>query len=111
VLNTLWAASFLFFLCYTAPHRVHHIFEQVPSPSHASAEEDHHNNSDPSRPAANDTDCVFQASANRCNDGLVAAAEPITAFWRNAACVFTLVLEEPYQFLTAPLHSRAPPVV
>lgn len=108
-LSALCAASFLFFLFYTAPHRVHHFFEQARPLSHASAD-DHHGNSDKPNQAPDAADCVFQASANRSADALSAEFQPLATIWCHQSVVVPLDHQYPHQFISAPFHSRAPPV-
>jgi hypothetical protein len=108
-LATLCAASLLFFIGYTAPHRVHHFFDAATSPAHATSDS-HHDQSGPSRDATSDPECVFQASANRCADGL----NPTVSAWQAIAQRQTFLLPDDSQFfklhIPAPFQSRAPPV-
>jgi hypothetical protein len=108
-LGALCAGSFLFFLCYTAPHRVHHFFDQARPLSHASAD-DHHSNSDKPNQAPDAADCVFQASANRCADGLIATVQPLATIWRHQPFVVLFDHQYPHQFISATFQSRAPPI-
>jgi hypothetical protein len=107
-LNPLVAAAFLFFLFYTAPHRVHHFFERG-QPHTAAHKQDRHDHSDSPNPSGRDADCVFQASSNRCADGLAEAAQPFTAIWRQPSRLAAPEHDQPHQLFIAPSHSRAPP--
>src|SRR5262245_15022205 len=102
------AASLLFFLGYTAPHRVHHFFDARTSPVHTSAE-GHHDQSGPSREVPGDADCVFQVSASRCADGLSVAGPT----WETIPQAQTFLVPDECQFAKphtpAPFQSRAPP--
>jgi hypothetical protein len=108
-LFTLWAGTFLFFHIYTAPHRVHHFFDRVEPVSHASAG-DHHRNSKLPNQLPSDADCVFQASANRCADSITAELQSFVTIWRFQTIFVPLDHQYPHLFISAPLHSRAPPV-
>jgi hypothetical protein len=103
------AASFLFFLLYSAPHRVHHFFDQVQPADHHS--DDHRGKSDHHQKPAGDSDCVFQASASHCAIGLTAqiAAFTGTPFVQN----LVLFLENPSRdlVLTGSFQIRAPPQI
>jgi hypothetical protein len=67
----LYSGVFLFFLFYSAPHRVHHLFEQNQWQSR-SEPGDHHKDNDRRLPVSNSSNCVFQAAANGCQLLLVA---------------------------------------
>jgi hypothetical protein len=105
----LYAAAFLFFLVYSAPHRVHHFFDQAKLASHNHSEDDHHgsNHNDKS---TKEPDCVFQASANRCVFG---SMEQVQALTLSLVVYDLLVFQnsaEPQQFLNGVFHIRAPPI-
>jgi hypothetical protein len=72
----LWAAAFLFFLLYSAPHQVHHVFERLPQPHHHDADHDH-SKSDPQGGPSADSNCVFQVAASRCHLGLAWHVAPV----------------------------------
>ena len=108
-LCALCAATFLFFLLYTAPHRVHHFFDRAEPVSHANTD-DHHDNSDQPNQASNDADCVFQTSANRCAAGLGTGVQSLITVWRHESFVVPLDHKQPHQYLSAPFQSRAPPI-
>jgi hypothetical protein len=108
-LSALYAASFLFFLLYSAPHRVHHFFDQVQPASHANSSH-HHDENDRRDSAPNAADCVFQAAANRCADGLGAEFEPLATVWHRRAVVVPLDHQYPHPFVSASFQSRAPPI-
>ena len=75
------AISLLFFLVFSAPHRVHHFFEQTAAPSaHHIAHGQAHNHSsgndrdahDPSPPASKRSDCAVLSVAQTAHGSLVA---------------------------------------
>ena len=107
-LYTLWAASFLFFLFYSAPHRVHHFFDQVRPASHATSG-DHHDKTDQQNKAPNASDCVFQASANRCAFGLTAQTQPLGQTLLFQGIVDFRDITNQSQYLASVFHIRAPP--
>jgi hypothetical protein len=67
------SALFLFFLVYSTPHQVHHVFDQVRQFDHHS--EDHHSNTDRRVPTKQDSTCVFQSVASRCHANATAVAQ------------------------------------
>jgi hypothetical protein len=103
----LCAATLLFFILYTAPHRVHHFFDQVQSASHDRSDE-HHKREQPNKSGA-EPDCVFQLSASRC--ALSAAAQfQALALHRLVENIFVYYnTNRPQQYLTAAFQIRAPP--
>jgi hypothetical protein len=104
----LYAAAFLFFLVYTTPHRVHHLFEQV-SPADQQHADDHHKHSGHQNKSANESDCVFQTSVNRCAFGLTPLFQPLTLAHLIQDVVDFPDTNRPQQFLSAPFQIRAPP--
>jgi hypothetical protein len=104
----LCAASFLFFLIYTAPHRVHHLFNQFEAADHHGAR-DHHSKSDHRDPSSSDSNCVFQVSANRCAVGLTPLIQPLPLTQFVQRLLVSQEKTRPRQFLTAAFHIRAPP--
>ena len=86
--SALWAASFLFFLLYSAPHQVHHFFDQFPQAHQHDADHEHAPTDRNNRSAA-DSNCVFQVSASRCHLGLA---------WQVIPC-FAANLSPPSQLL------------
>jgi hypothetical protein len=107
-LYTLWAGSFLFFLFYSAPHRVHHFFDQVRPASHA-VSGDHHDETDQRDKVPSASDCVFQAAANRCAFGLTAHSLALTQtlFVQELIAFHESIGQQ--QFLTSAFQIRAPP--
>jgi hypothetical protein len=105
----LWAVFFLFFLVYSAPHRVHHFFEQI----QPSAHEDAHDHSDSNRPKTppNEPTCVFQASVNRCAIGPTAQIELLALTHVIENISVSQENTDQYEFLTAAFQIRAPPIV
>jgi hypothetical protein len=107
--SAFWAASFLLFLVYSAPHRVHHFFEQI----QPSAHEDGHNHSDSNRPKTplNEPTCVFQASVNRCAIGPTAQIELLALTHVIENISVSQENTDQHEFLTAAFQIRAPPIV
>jgi hypothetical protein len=101
--------SFLFFLLYSAPHQVHHIFKQLPQAHRDNTGHDHSGNDRQDR-SSTDSNCVFQISASRCHLGLAAnivpallpiLIRPLDGF-RSA--------DDGSSNLAAEFHIRAPPL-
>ena len=106
----LLAASFLFFILYSAPHRVHHFFDQAQEVSQHDTGV-HHGNTDHQNELPADPDCVFQASANRCAFGVTAQFQPLTLILLVQDLLIFYDTTRPQQFLTAAFHIRAPPKI
>jgi hypothetical protein len=106
--SAVWAAAFLFFLLYSAPHQVHHVFEQLPQAHHHDADHEH---STPDRHdhSSSGSNCVFQISASRCH---LAVAQHV------APTLLAIVIGVLPDFhssddatnLVAAFHIRAPPL-
>jgi hypothetical protein len=112
------AAAFVFFLAASAPHRVHHFFEQFPAPAeqrvalahtheHAADEQHgHHNDHNPLPKQQND--CVVLTVAQNAHASLV---QPFTfttaasALARRAAPAIVIASS----FNPSPFSQRAPP--
>jgi len=103
-----FAASFLFFLLYSAPHRVHHLFEQIEAANRQGAH-DRHGESKRQNTSSNGSDCVFQASANRCAIGLTTQTPQLTLTLLIQSTVDFREKIHPHQFLGAAFQIRAPP--
>jgi len=104
----LYSGVFLFFLSYSAPHRVHHSFDSYQQAPHG-ADAGGHRSHDRSTPFASDSNCVFQAAANGCHWG------PATLVQRVLPSVIitnlTALADSPIRqrFLFPPFQVRAPP--
>jgi len=107
-LSALCTVSLLFFLFYTAPHRVHHLLEDVIPIGHASADDQHKESDQPKVPLG--IDCVFQAAANHCGDGLGSAGQSLLTIWHQRSSVLGLEHRYSHPDTVAPFQSRAPPV-
>lgn len=105
----LWAASFLFFLIYSQPHRVHHFFEQFPA-AHQPADDHHHAPTDHHNRRSNDSNCVFQVSASRCHLGLVSQVSPEPPPIWIGQIKFSRTISQTADFRPAVFHIRAPPL-
>jgi hypothetical protein len=111
------AAAFLFFVLYTAPHRVHHFFEQGPI---APADHDDHARSgnsggtqrhdhDGQSPQPQRPDCAVQLVAQSTHF----ASPPLIEFpFSTFACARTELLEVAWAapFDPSPFSQRAPPL-
>jgi hypothetical protein len=111
------AAAFLFFVLYTAPHRVHHVFEQAPfapadlddhaqaSSTAGSHEHDHEGKS----PLPQRSDCAAQMAAQSTHFASPPLIElPFSTF----ACARTelVVVARAASFNPSPFSQRAPPL-
>jgi hypothetical protein len=115
---TLYAAALVFFLLYTAPHRVHHFFEQRPMAP--DEQHDHARSSDPGAAHEHDhegkspyprrSDCVAQMAAQSAHF----ASPPLIEFpFSTFACARAELLEAGWaaSFNPSPFSQRAPPRV
>ena len=107
-LYSFWVASFLFFLFYSAPHRVHHFFDQVRPASHALSR-DQHDETDRGDNVPNGSDCVFQAAANRCAFGLTGETLALAQTLLVQGIVVFHDTTNQSQYLASVFHIRAPP--
>jgi predicted DNA repair protein MutK len=107
--RALLATSFLFFLAYSAPHRVHHFFDQVQSAGQHDST-DHHNPTDHQNQSPKGSDCVFQISAARCVFGLAAKLHALALAPLVQAFVAFPEFDRQQQFLAAAFLIRAPPL-
>ena len=57
---------FLFFLVYSTPHRVHHLFDGYQSADHQN-DGDRHSRPDRRQPINGDSTCIFQSVVSRCH--------------------------------------------
>jgi hypothetical protein len=106
--SAFWAASFLLFLLCSAPHQVHHFFDQSLKAHHDETDHDHSNGRRDNRTSA-DSNCVFQVSASRCYLGLAwqvtLASQPIIV----QTSTFFHAADNGFNFLPAAFQIRAPP--
>jgi len=106
--DLLYSGAFLFFLLYSAPHRVHHFFDSYQQASH-SRDADDHRSHDRSNPVANNSNCVFQAAANSCQ---LLLAAPVQFFSPSVILANLAVSADSairQRFLFSPFQVRAPP--
>ena len=105
----LCAASFLFFLLYSAPHRVHHLLDRVDPVSQVDSG-DHHGKTDQQNQLPDNSDCVFQASVNRCAFGVTAQfqLQPEALLFESLLVFHDII--RPQQHLAAAFQIRAPPI-
>jgi hypothetical protein len=115
VLHLHLATSFLFFLVVSAPHRVHHFFEQgalapqgdVGAHSNDQGETDHDHQRAPQAPGG-DIDCAVQSLAQNAH----AAAPPLIALpFEEFTCARTErpAVARAASFNPSPFSQRAPP--
>jgi hypothetical protein len=110
------AVSLLFFLVFSAPHRVHHFFEEWPSPtgrqvthgqSHDHADRNDQRSPD-SRPASKPNDCVVLSVAQSAHVSLVASFD-LAVFETAAAGCATHLTVTIKSVSASPGSPRAPP--
>jgi hypothetical protein len=110
------AAAFVFFLAASAPHRVHHFFEQFPAPAgqdiahaHEHADGAHHSHHDHHNPKPKQqNDCVVLSVAQNAHASLVQVfdfAVISSAVVRRGESPTTSVSS----FNPSPFSQRAPP--
>jgi hypothetical protein len=104
----LYSGVFLFFLLYSAPHRVHHFFDSYQQ-AHHGADADDHRSHDPRTPIANDSNCVFQAAANGCQLLLTALVQYFSPSVILANLTVSVDSAIRQRFLFSPFQVRAPP--
>jgi hypothetical protein len=113
------AVSLLLFLVLSAPHRVHHFFEQFAAPQtteivstnvHDHGDSRHENNSPVPPPTSRQTDCVVLAATQNTHS-LAALSFDLTIF--TAAVEHTQIdsIDSAFSFNFAPRSQRAPPLV
>jgi len=112
------ALAFLFFLAFSAPHRVHHVYEQLaassaPHIAHAVAH-DHFERNDrrphDNQPASKPNDCVVLSVAQSAHLSLVSSFDlPIVATPVSRCADHPVVTIK--SFNTTPGSPRAPPRV
>jgi len=103
------AAALVSFLVYSAPHRVHHFFDQATPASHSHSD-GHHKESNQHENPTKDPDCAFQVSANRCVFGQIGQTPLLTL----APLVHNLFVphgnDNQQESLARTFHIRAPPI-
>jgi hypothetical protein len=113
------AVALLFFLVLSAPHRVHHFFDQFHSPQsiglasanvHDHGDSRHENNSPVPAPTSRQTDCAVLAATQNAHS-LVVLSFDLTIF--TAAIEHTQIIstDSAFSFNFAPRSQRAPPLV
>jgi hypothetical protein len=104
-----WAASLLFFILYSAPHSVHHFFEQHSAATHDDSA-NHHGTDQPNK-STNNSDCVFQISASRCTFGLTAQPQSFSPIDLVQALIIYGSPRRSPRFFSSPFPIRAPPQI
>jgi hypothetical protein len=102
-----WAAALLFFLLYSAPHSVHHFFEQHATTGHDGSA-DHHGKGQQNK-SANSSDCVFQVSVSRCALGLTAQLQSFDPIRLIRDLVIDKDAHRHTLFFSSTFRIRAPP--
>ena len=119
------AGAFLFFVLYSAPHRVHHLFEKLgvpqetsddaatPTPSHThpgqnSGHDDAGHEHDQSPGGSTKADCVGQAVAQNSHVAPAEAAE-VDCLEVASKTQPIVTLSWHYHFSPSPFSQRAPP--
>jgi hypothetical protein len=102
-----WAASLLFFLIYSAPHSVHHAFEQRSATGHEEGA-GHHGESQQNK-TTNNSDCVFQVAASRCAIEVTGQLHSIELVHAVDDLVILPNFARPPLFLSGSFQIRAPP--
>jgi hypothetical protein len=106
--HAILATSFLFFLVYSTPHRVHHIFDRAQAvDEHDSA--GHHGPTDHQDKSSSDSDCVFQITANRCAFDVSAKFQIQTLTPLVHGFIAARKFDRQQQFLATTFQIRAPP--
>jgi hypothetical protein len=106
------AISFLFFLVFSAPHRVHHLYEQLPSPVAQHVAHDHSDSNDrgasDNQPASKPTDCVVLSVAQSAHISSVSSFD-LPVFETAAARCADHPIVAIKAFNTSAGAPRAPP--
>jgi hypothetical protein len=101
------AAAFLFFIVYSTPHRVHHVFEQAAATQETTAH--HHSHGEPQKSSSPDGTCVFQTVASGCHLSIGDIGYPVPADLSIANLPLTDSVQISSTFLNRRLPIRAPP--
>jgi hypothetical protein len=107
--SAFWAATFLFFLLFSAPHQVHHFFDQSPKAHHHETDHEHSNSGENNRNSA-DSNCVFQVSASRCQLGLAWLVAPASLPILVRPVTLFTPADSGFGHLPTPFQIRAPPL-
>ncbi|MGH7887955.1 MAG: hypothetical protein ACREPG_08830 [Candidatus Binatia bacterium] len=113
------AVSLLFFLVLSAPHRVHHFFDQFAShqptdlataQSHDHGESRHENNPSVPVPASQHNDCVVLTATQNAH-ALAASSFALTIFTAEVEHTHKHSSHSAFSFNPSPRSQRAPPLV
>jgi len=104
----LYTGAFLFTLVYSAPHRVHHLYDSYQQAQHGS-DADPHRSPKPHNPVANNSHCVFQAAANSCQLLLAALVQYFSPSVILADLTVPVDSATRQGLLPRPFQIRAPP--
>jgi hypothetical protein len=102
------ASVFLFFLLYSAPHRVHHFFDQFPQ-THDHGDHNHSQDTHRDNRSDSGTNCVFQASASRCQLSLAASIGPVLPPILRAEVFIPRIARAALSVFVKTFQIRAPP--
>src|SRR2546425_777768 len=104
----LSTATFLvFFILFSAPHRVHHFFEEFSSPQPKGHADPHQH---PSRPTPDNPPCIAQSVAKSCHLNLIA---PVSLLLIQTVIGGVVLSREVWipNLTPSPFSQRAPPLV
>jgi hypothetical protein len=112
-------AAFGFFLAASAPHRVHHFFEQFPAAEHSVAAEQTHDHTDTTehshsdhhkRPTSKPADCFVLSVAQNAHASLVQTFA-FVAVEHAVTHQVDPAITEASSFNPSPFSQRAPPLI
>jgi hypothetical protein len=110
--------AFVFFVLYSAPHRVHHFFEPLAPAQNGAAvhhgnrapKDAHGHDRIPQAPGTNTTDCAVQSLAQNAQASTPPLIElPLPAF--ACARLDYPTIAWPAAFNPSPFSQRAPPII
>jgi hypothetical protein len=101
------SALFLFFLIYSTPHRVHHLFDN--HKSHGASTVDQSTEGQSHNPKSTDTSCVFHLASKSCHISLTSAIHiaSVPIFINDLSSRFDTRIVS--SFLPNAFQIRAPP--
>lgn len=108
-LSFLTALFVVAFIVDSAPHRVHHLFENVQFNHNHEDTDSRHSDSHPTKSASSQPDCVFQSVAGHCH---LSSTPPVhlASFQASSEDItFSFPDRIPYLVLVSSFQIRAPP--
>jgi hypothetical protein len=106
-------AAFCFFLTASAPHRVHHFFDEFPEihqEAHPDDGHDHNHDSERNSRPNGESNCVLQASASRCQLSLAAPTAPAPSPTVVATIFILTIAQTALDSFPKAFQIRAPPL-